>query len=219
MASYLLKLGTAGFTIDDLPEELSLGGEHAIAVRKFPGGKIHIQALGAFESEITWQSDFLGGDALTRAQAIDKMRIDGNEVLLQFGSIVKYVIITKFTYKFRNNSQVGYEITVQPAGTSLQAVSVGSDVSRFISQIPISAYSPSSTSYPTAPPASPLSTPSTPPAPSPPPQRTHTIVSGDTLWGLAVKYYGNGTLWTKISAANGNPNPRTLRIGSTLVIP
>lgn len=38
--------------------------------------------------------------------------------------------------------------------------------------------------------------------PAPEPSRQHTIVYGDTLWGLAQKYYGNGALWTKIFDAN-----------------
>lgn len=41
------------------------------------------------------------------------------------------------------------------------------------------------------------------PAPPPPPApRTHTVVRGDTLWGIAQKYYGNGVLWPRIFDAN-----------------
>lgn len=32
--------------------------------------------------------------------------------------------------------------------------------------------------------------------------KTHTVVSGDTLWGIAKKYYGDGTKYTKIYNAN-----------------
>jgi nucleoid-associated protein YgaU len=41
-----------------------------------------------------------------------------------------------------------------------------------------------------------------PPRPEPPPAKTHTVVSGDTLWGIAQKYYGKGTEYTKIYNAN-----------------
>lgn len=66
-----------------------------------------------------------------------------------------------------------------------------------------------------------------PPAPAPVPtptkqpavQRTVRVVAGMTLWALAVKYYGNGTLWTRIAAANGIRNPRTLQIGTLIVVP
>jgi len=36
----------------------------------------------------------------------------------------------------------------------------------------------------------------------PPKPRTHTVVRGDTLWGIAKKYYGNGSQYTKIYDAN-----------------
>lgn len=32
--------------------------------------------------------------------------------------------------------------------------------------------------------------------------KTHTVVSGDTLWGIAKKYYGDGTKYTKIYNTN-----------------
>jgi nucleoid-associated protein YgaU len=48
---------------------------------------------------------------------------------------------------------------------------------------------------------------------------TEVITSKTTLWALAVKYYGDGTQWTKISAANGNIDPKKLQEGKTLVIP
>lgn len=32
--------------------------------------------------------------------------------------------------------------------------------------------------------------------------KTHTVKTGDTLWGIARKYYGDGTKWKKIYTAN-----------------
>ncbi|WP_377290892.1 5'-nucleotidase C-terminal domain-containing protein [Rhizobium sp. SG2393] len=52
-----------------------------------------------------------------------------------------------------------------------------------------------------------------------PKDETHRIVAGDTLWDLAVKTYGNGLGWKRISEANGNPHPRALHIGKEIVIP
>lgn len=197
--NYAMKLGTAGFTIDDLPEELPLVGEQIIAVRQFPGGSVHIQAFGAFDDEMNWQGDFMGDNAFQRAEAIDNLRKAGNVVLLQIGSIARYVLITKFTMQYRNDSYVSYDISLQPSGASLNSVSVGST--------PTKSPAPPPVSKPTA------------STSKPPPKRTYVIKKGDTLWALAVKYYGNGSDWTKIQSANPGIVPTKLKIGSTIVIP
>ena len=48
---------------------------------------------------------------------------------------------------------------------------------------------------------------------------THTIVTGDTLWGLAVKYYGDGSLYTILAEVNNISNPRTIQNGTIIKIP
>lgn len=51
--------------------------------------------------------------------------------------------------------------------------------------------------------------------------KTHTVVSGDTLWGIAKKYYGNGALYTKIYEANSGmiKNPNLIYPGQVFTIP
>jgi nucleoid-associated protein YgaU len=50
---------------------------------------------------------------------------------------------------------------------------------------------------------------------------THTVKAGDTLSGIAKKYYGDATLWKKIAAANKDKVKDTdkIIIGSVLSIP
>lgn len=55
---------------------------------------------------------------------------------------------------------------------------------------------------------------------------SHTIVSGDTLWALAQRYYGDPLQWRLIAKANGinsgdpmNYDVRHLRIGRVITIP
>ncbi|MGN1029351.1 MAG: LysM peptidoglycan-binding domain-containing protein [Bacilli bacterium] len=51
--------------------------------------------------------------------------------------------------------------------------------------------------------------------------RTYTVVSGDTLWGIATRYYGNGAQYPTIYNANKNiiSNPNLIYPGQKLVIP
>ncbi len=46
-----------------------------------------------------------------------------------------------------------------------------------------------------------------------------TVKSGDTLWGFAVQYYGDGTRWQDIARQNGITDPKKLSVGKVLEIP
>ena len=58
------------------------------------------------------------------------------------------------------------------------------------------------------------------PAPAPAPSGTYyTVVPGDTLWGIATAYYGDGTRYPEIAAANGIENPNLIFPGQVFIIP
>ena len=51
--------------------------------------------------------------------------------------------------------------------------------------------------------------------------KTYTVVKGDTLWNIAKKFYGDGSKYTLIKDANGNPikNASLIYPGQVLIIP
>ena len=49
--------------------------------------------------------------------------------------------------------------------------------------------------------------------------KTYTVVKGDTLWGIAVKVYGDGYKWVEIANANNVVNPNIIHSGNILVLP
>jgi hypothetical protein len=60
------------------------------------------------------------------------------------------------------------------------------------------------------------------PAPTPTPApatRTVIVQPGDTLWGLAVQFYGDGTRYPEIVAANNIENPNLIFPGDVFLIP
>ena len=47
----------------------------------------------------------------------------------------------------------------------------------------------------------------------------YTVVSGDHLWGIAQKVYGNPYMWLDISIANNLVNPSVIEVGQVLTLP
>ena len=52
-----------------------------------------------------------------------------------------------------------------------------------------------------------------------PQNRYYTVVRGDTLWGIAQKFYGNGSRYPEIARANNIANPDIIHVGQKLLIP
>jgi LysM repeat protein len=49
--------------------------------------------------------------------------------------------------------------------------------------------------------------------------RTYTVVSGDTLWAIAERFYGEGNKYQVIADASGVANPDLIHPGQVLTIP
>ncbi|BBY67118.1 LysM peptidoglycan-binding domain-containing protein [Mycolicibacterium helvum] len=55
--------------------------------------------------------------------------------------------------------------------------------------------------------------------PAPPAPRTYTVVSGDTLWAIAERFYGDGNRYPEIANASGIANPDLIQPGQVVTIP
>jgi LysM repeat protein len=49
--------------------------------------------------------------------------------------------------------------------------------------------------------------------------RTYTVVAGDTLSAIALRFYGNANLFALIATANGIADPNVIAVGQVLTIP
>jgi nucleoid-associated protein YgaU len=49
--------------------------------------------------------------------------------------------------------------------------------------------------------------------------RTYTVESGDTLWAISERFYGDGNKYQIIADASGIPNPDLIQPGQVLTIP
>lgn len=55
--------------------------------------------------------------------------------------------------------------------------------------------------------------------PAEPAPNSYTVVSGDTLWGIAERFYGDGNKYQVLVDANAIPNPDLIHPGQVLTIP
>jgi LysM repeat protein len=69
---------------------------------------------------------------------------------------------------------------------------------------------------PPPPPAPPASAPAPPTVDG---ARRYTVKSGDTLFAIAQRTYGNGNLWRRIADANHLKNPNRIAAGQVLTLP
>jgi LysM repeat protein len=67
--------------------------------------------------------------------------------------------------------------------------------------------------------AAPAPAPEPAPAPAPAAPRTYTVVSGDTLWAISERFYGDGAKYQRIADASGIANPDLIQPGQVLTIP
>jgi nucleoid-associated protein YgaU len=65
----------------------------------------------------------------------------------------------------------------------------------------------------------PEAAPAPPPPPPPPAVKTYTVVSGDTLWAISERFYGDGNRYQQIADASGVSNPDLIHPGQVLTIP
>jgi hypothetical protein len=105
-----LVLGGFIFTDYAIPEVMPLGGEHKFVTHKLIGGARVLDAMGRDDSDISWSGRFQGSDAVTKAMALDQLRISGAQVPLIVDSQYYLVGVSKFEWKYERFYQVLYTI-------------------------------------------------------------------------------------------------------------
>lgn len=137
-------------------------------------------------------------------------------ILLQYlgNNLTGLYFVDSVTHSFSSN---GYEQTLSVSrngfGDTIKSGSAGKPVDKVAPGKGGLSNGTGDTSRP------PQSTP--PPTPPKVTTRYYTIKSGDTLWGIATRYYGNGAQYPKIYNANRSiiSNPNLIYPGQKIVIP
>lgn len=205
----MLQLGTLVFSIDDYPSELPFGGSSLVAVDKFPGGRKSIQDFGAFYDPITLQGTFMYQGAVQKSNEVEKMWNAGVPVQLIVSSLPsRWVQITAYKPVYKNDYEIDYSITLEPVDAS--------DLNSILYGEPQASTATTTTSGSGT--ASAATTTATKAA-APKPKKMYTVKRGDSLWAIAQRQMGNGSLYPKIASANHISNPNLIYPGQQLVIP
>lgn len=120
-----LVLGGVSFSGFEIPNQINFGGKHNVTVHELIGGNRVLDAMGSKPDQITWSGRFRGRSAISRAQAIDEMRIGGAEIGLSWLNLFRTVVVVGFVARTEKAYEVSYDITcevVNDRGASLGGI-------------------------------------------------------------------------------------------------
>ncbi len=106
-----LRLGEVTFQNYEVPERINFGGDQALSVFGFIGGKREVHAMGRVDDDISWSGLFFGSTATERAQFIDQMRNLGKAIPLTWSQFNYLVVIKSFKCSFQMSVHIPYSIT------------------------------------------------------------------------------------------------------------
>ena len=135
MPDLTLTLGGIAFQDFEVPEAIrGLGGKQMLVVHKLIGGDRTIDAMGRDDTDITWSGRFRGSDAVSRAWAVDALRIAGSAVDLTFGAFALTVVIAEFVCDVeRAGFEIPYSLTlVVQTDHSLDSAAQDPDVDQML---------------------------------------------------------------------------------------
>jgi nucleoid-associated protein YgaU len=162
---------------------------------------------------------YAGDDAVwstkTNGQSVQRAEVqdDGNFVLYTADKAV-WASQTKGAKDVRLTLQDDRNLVLYASSGPAWSSNTHTDDAPPVQIVPVE---PAAVEEPAAP--APAEEPAPPPPPPPPAPRTYTVVSGDTLWAIAERFYGDGNRYPEIASASGISNPDLINPGQVLTIP
>lgn len=209
MSSAKLVIGSYTFAL--LPKD-SMDFDFGRSVFKLDTqGSPTYQDMGIDEKILTFSGSIVGNGAWTQAEKIETLADMGLPQTLKYSSISRSVRINKFSPKYIRDDRVDFTINLIIIPNS----SSGYNAPKATVTVP-------NTTLPSATPPAATSTASI----AQYCDKSYTVKSGDTLWGISQRILGKGasanaiaTLVNTIAKANRLSNPDVIDTGQVLKIP
>ena len=113
MAETTLNLGSFEFAELEIPAEIRIGGAQRLSMHELVGGARVIDAMGRTDRPLEWSGILLGETAISRAQALDAMRIAGLPLPLVWSAYSYQVIVREFEAAYQRKAQLAYRIVCE----------------------------------------------------------------------------------------------------------
>lgn len=108
-----LVLGGVPFFDIEVPEVIHGGGEQAMVVHKYPGGKRTIDTMGPDDAVLKWEGWFENVLAESRARQLDSIRRQGKAVICSWSSYYYLVVVKSFSFRYNRFFHIGYELVLE----------------------------------------------------------------------------------------------------------
>lgn len=92
----VVSLGDVDLAGFEIPEKIVVGGQQQMTVHKLTGGERVIDMMGRDDKPLDWSGYLQGQNAVTRAQQLDQMRIDGGVQVLMWATYDFSVVVSSF---------------------------------------------------------------------------------------------------------------------------
>ncbi len=105
-------LGDVIFEDMEIPESVNFGGAQSLSIKQLVGGERIIDVMGRIDDDISWSGMFYGPEALARAQYLDFVRVQGQQLQFTY-SLQNYIVVVRsFSAQFERPYQIPFTISL-----------------------------------------------------------------------------------------------------------
>jgi hypothetical protein len=122
-----ISLTLGDFTFDgtfECPQVIPGGGNQTLVNHDEIGGVRVVDAMGAFDNDISWNGTFIGITAEDRVKYLNGLRKAGNQLKLAYSTFQFLVVIKSFTWNFKPNFFIDYEIVCTVIADQTQPINI-----------------------------------------------------------------------------------------------